>query len=245
MDSEPDLDDRKFKFVLPSLTRTEVSERVGKFFNSTRWVLLAGCILLFIWGCFILGLGIIAQVKQAHVDSLYIPGIEILPPLIIVLGILGCIVTILGAVGAYLYNRKLLISFTVIMAVLILFQCCIGVAAIVSLAEVPKVTNAAWDYSSNRTREKMQSEFECCGFHNATDRSYLPSCTPGGLTRGCEESVVHLFKTSLITIIVTVFLFTFFQFLTIAATVALTIRVRAVQLRYAKLNQDDPVSLIY
>lgn len=51
-----------------------------------------------------------------------------------------------------------------------------GIAAAVQKDKLPGVVELAWDTSDDSTRAYLQLRFDCCGFHNSTDRSVSDKC---------------------------------------------------------------------
>lgn len=57
-----------------------------------------------------------------------------------------------------------------------------GIAAIVQKDKLPSVVDLAWDKSTDDTKEYIQMNFDCCGFHNVSDRAYLEKCPSSKVT---------------------------------------------------------------
>lgn len=57
-----------------------------------------------------------------------------------------------------------------------MFELSVGIAASVQKDKLPGVVELAWDTSSDDTRAYLQQRFDCCGYHNSTDRSVSDKC---------------------------------------------------------------------
>ena len=134
------------------ITVKELSERVGKCANTTKYVLGTCYALIFVLGFALFAASASARVSDTVLQTLHVPGIASLPNWGIGVGIFLALVALLGAVGTFLLNRALLIIFVALLAVLTVMQLTVGATAYARQDQFPAVVSAAWDSAEDSTK---------------------------------------------------------------------------------------------
>ena len=240
------------------ITVKELSERVGKCANTTKYVLGVCYALIFVLGFALFVASASARVSDAVLQTLHVPGIASLPNWGVCAGIFLALVALVGALGTFLLNRVLLIVFAALLAVLTVMQLTVGVTAYARQDQFPAVVSAAWDSAENSTKTYIQTTFACCGLDNTTDRPYLPGC-PGynassssvaapvaalessAGNGGCLAPLVALAHRVANKVGAAFVGVTVFELATLVVTCVLLCRIRQAQRHYAHLVQSDPI----
>ena len=121
------------KRIHPDLAKKQIQVKLGKCLNTTKYILISGCAILFvkkiinntnnfmffslsifvvnnqILGIALFGVGISTLISQKAVQALHIPGISSLPIWMIVIGVFICVLSSLGGLGSFFYRRSFLI----------------------------------------------------------------------------------------------------------------------------------------
>eukprot|EP00727_Mastigamoeba_balamuthi_P014273 m51a1_g9469 hypothetical protein (234) ;mRNA; r:572679-573775 len=229
------------------LTRNQVASAVGTCLNTLNYILIGACVLLFIGGIIVFAVGVAAKADQDTADKLNVPGIDSLPPGMIVIGIFICILSIFGIIGAVLWNRPLLAIFTVLLSILVICQLGVGIAGAVEYNKLPKLISTAWDKSSNNTRASLQRQYKCCGYWNNEDRPQRPCPTSktSNVTyeEGCHDSIYHEIKIVAKPIGGAGIAVSVLEIAGVAITIALMVRVHQVTVQHQRLDDEAPGSL--
>lgn len=234
------------------ITVKELSERVGRCANTTKYVLGTCYALIFVLGFALFVASASARVSDAVLQKLHVPGIASLPNWGIAVGIFLALVALLGAIGTFRLNRTLLIIFVALLAVLTVMQLTVGATAYARQDQFPAVVSTAWEDAENSTKEYIQKTFECCGLYNSTDRPYLPGCpghnssstaaaSSGATEGGCMAPLVALAHRVANKVGAAFVGVTVFEFVTLVVTCVLLCRIRQAQRHYAHLVQSDPI----
>ncbi|KAJ3050760.1 cd63 antigen [Rhizophlyctis rosea] len=169
-------------------------------FSASRWTVFTITLLTGIAGLTTLALGIHAFIWP--LGEALLP--SALPTLVIILGALVFCASFLGAVGAVTEEKHVLKTYFAIGLALVIIQ---AVVAGVGLSgrghirgELEKSWNDNWQKHPAAIRNAEET-YECCGFHNVTDRAYpkgfLDSCVINpdfAYTRSCEDVLVEEFR---------------------------------------------------
>ena len=247
------------------ITVKELSERVGKCANTTKYVLGVCYVLIFVLGLALCIAGAVARSNEAVLQKLHVPGIASLPAWSIGLGAFLALVALVGALGSFLLNRVLLAVFACLTAVLIVAQVSVGVTAYVRQDKFPVVVSAAWDTAENSTRAYLETTFDCCGLDNTTDRAYLPGC-PGYnassssasadeaavdetvasslYNGGCMAPILALAYRVANKVGAALLGITAFEVLTLIITAVLLCRIRKAKVNYSRMDTDPVENLL-
>mgnify|MGYP003085834930 CR=1 FL=1 len=243
----------------------ELSERVGKCANTTKYVLGVCYALIFVLGFALFVASASARVSDAVLQTLHVPGIASLPNWGVCAGIFLALVALVGALGTFLLNRVLLIVFAALLAVLTVMQLTVGVTAYARQDQFPAVVSAAWDSAENSTKTYIQTTFACCGLDNTTDRPYLPGC-PGYnassssasadeaavdetvasslYNGGCMAPILALAYRVANKVGAALLGITAFEVLTLIITAVLLCRIRKAKVNYSRMDTDPVENLL-
>ena len=244
----------------------ELSQRVGKCANTTKYVLAVCFTIVFVLGLALFCAGLSARLSEKALEALHVPGIASLPDWGIALGVLMGVVALIGALGSCMLNRVMLLIFVGATTLAVVLQVSVGTAAYVLQDQYPRLLSEAWGSSENSTRSYLEGKFDCCGFYNTTDREYLPGC-PGYVasssvfsssapaTReelasvidpssvssngGCESPLVDLAKSMATSVGIALICITVLEVAILIATGVLLYRIRTAQNRYAQFGSDS------
>eukprot|EP00727_Mastigamoeba_balamuthi_P014113 m51a1_g9324 hypothetical protein (334) ;mRNA; r:216-1699 len=210
-------------------------KHLGRCATTTHHIIIGFCAVVLVLAVALLSVGISTRVSEDAVRKLRVPGIETLPAWMISLGVLLALISVFGIVGAYLYNKKLLIVFAVLMGIVVVAQLTVGITAAVQYKKLPEVLDLAWTLSSNKTVANLQDEFKCCGFYNTTDRAVLP-CEHKEVCEGKLYNAVSSVATSAGA---TGIALSCIELAGVALTVYLLVRIGYVSVQHMPLYSDD------
>ena len=134
------------------------------------------------------------------------------------------------------------------MALLLLAQFSVGIAAGIEHSKIPQLTSQAWGMADNKTIAYIEEKWLCCGFWNATDRPFPPSCpaptASHAVIPGCKDELFDIEKSLVYSVGAAGIVVTLLEIATFVVTVVVVVRIRKIQEKYTQVAQDDPVALL-
>jgi len=137
-----------------------------KGFRLFRNVTILFTILIFFLAIILIGVGSAAIEVLATYQSILRVTI---PAGIIVVGVFLMILTVFGFVGVFKKSSKIFTWYLLLLLFLIIIQFGIGGGAYSYRNSIPSKMRQIWDNFSNSDRNRLQTQFNCCGYTNYTD----------------------------------------------------------------------------
>jgi hypothetical protein len=159
----------------------ETLNRLSCGLELSKKILIGINVFFLIFGAIIIGLG--AYTMQGD-TSIYFS--SALPTGIIVLGVFILFLSFLGCFGAMRENRILLAAYAGILLIIFICQLIIACVILADQAQVAQYLSDAWTGASVATKQKLQSDFGCCGYNTFNDTQAAQPC-PTGSTQGCYQ----------------------------------------------------------
>jgi len=124
----------------------------------------------------------------------------------------------------------------------------VGIAAGVEHRKLPELMSIAWDKAENSTRGYLETQFNCCGYYNSTDRAWLEGCPPVSVLNativGCQEAMFAQAAKLVYAVGSAGIVVTLLEIFALIVTIALIVRIHKIQHKYSQISQDDPVALL-
>lgn len=110
--------------------------------------------------------------------------------LLIAVGVIIFFIAFFGCCGAYKENRTCVLIFAGLLVIIFIMEIAGGIAGFVLKGQVEETVEKYMKENIQKNAtvwDKVQSKFECCGIHNASDwnRETLPSACCLSPTSGC------------------------------------------------------------
>ncbi|XP_019773137.1 CD63 antigen [Dendroctonus ponderosae] len=174
-----------------------------------KYLLFCFNLLFAISGLAILVVGVIAHL---HVYSQYsnfvYPSYQAAPIILITVGVIIFLISFFGCCGAVKENHCMIITFSVLLAIILVAETAAGVVGYINRNEVEvmlenKLNSTMYKYYTNsdirRTWDIAQHELNCCGMHGPDDwhkvnnNDSLPhTCCPNAQNDGsCNKNTEH------------------------------------------------------
>jgi len=114
-----------------------------------------------------------------------------IPAGLIVLGVILLIIIILGLVGSFKKDSKVLLAYFLLLFIFIICQFGVGGGAYSYRATIPQRLDTAWGAISDLNRNNFQQSFNCCGWSNVYDQpgSICPNGTFNSTTNSTSQSM--------------------------------------------------------
>ena len=226
----------------PDLAKHQIKDKIGKCLSTTSYVLVAGCVILFILGVALFGVGVSSLVSEKAIHALHIPGITSLPAWMTAIGLFLCVLSVVGGIGSFYYRPSFLIAFGSVLTLILFFEFTLGIIAATRADDFSSLASKAWDSSSNKTRISLETQFSCCGFFNTTDRAVAEGCPDGkygsaDVRDACDYAITKYIKGFTVQIAVAAFVITFFEGVTAVITCLLAHKIKLAY-KYSAVNQD-------
>jgi len=145
--------------------------------------------LFLMLGIAILGLGAwaVAEGEQYSITTTVAVSVIVLGAVIFLISFFGCF-------GTWKVNKCILYTYAFLLLAILIILLVIGIVAFLNEDFLKGLASDGWNDSSNDTRSLIETRFNCCGFHNTTDRPYANGTFNCSIYHynisGCEEQIL-------------------------------------------------------
>jgi len=150
--------------------------------NCIKYLLFGFNIIFMLTGIILIAVGVSVTAVYAEYDAILAHKFFSIPTFLIVIGSFIIIITFFGCWGALKENYCLVLSFSVLLAIIFILELSAGISGYVLRSDAEKILaqslgEALKTYEVNSTNpgeqtkmwDNIQNNFHCCGVYNATE----------------------------------------------------------------------------
>lgn len=90
---------------------------------------------------------------------------------VIAVGVFLLLIAVVGLIGAIHHHQVMLFFYMVILFIVFLFQFGVSCSCLaMNRGQQEKLLNSAWELMENKTRADLESQLNCCGLFNITEK---------------------------------------------------------------------------